>query len=81
MLRPFAWKAAHIGLNEAVERDSFNYLDSPLEEGPRLSFTAHDISSPYLIFKGSLVDPLVRASNDINDPSKLARYLSGMGAD
>jgi hypothetical protein len=32
-------------------------------------------------FKGGLVDPLMRASNDTNDPSKLARSLSGMGAD
>ena len=35
----------------------------------------------YFIFKGSLVDPRLRASNEINTPSKLARYLSGMGAD
>jgi len=32
-------------------------------------------------FKGGLVDPRMRASNDMNDPSKLARYLLGMGAD
>jgi len=30
---------------------------------------------------GSLVDPQVRASNDINVPSKLSHYLSGMGSD
>jgi hypothetical protein len=35
----------------------------------------------YFIFKGSLVDPRLRASNEIHAPSKLARYLSGMGAD
>jgi len=29
----------------------------------------------YLFLKGSLVDPRLRASNDINAPSKLARYL------
>jgi hypothetical protein len=32
-------------------------------------------SNPNFIFKGSLVDPRLRASHDINDPSKLARYL------
>ena len=32
-------------------------------------------------FKGSLAYPQLRASNEINAPSKLARYLSGMGAD
>lgn len=30
---------------------------------------------------GGLVDPQLRASNDINAPSKLACSLSGMGAD
>jgi len=35
----------------------------------------------YFIFKGSLVDPRLRASNELNAPSKLARYLSVMGAD
>jgi len=35
----------------------------------------------YFIFKGSLVDPRLRASNELNAPSKLARYLSGMGAE
>jgi hypothetical protein len=35
----------------------------------------------YFIFKGSLVDPRLRASNKINAPSKLARSLSGMGTD
>ena len=32
-------------------------------------------------FKGGLVDPQLCASNDINVPSKLARYLSAMEAD
>ncbi len=35
----------------------------------------------YFIFKGSLVDPRLRTLNEINAPSKLARYLSGMGAE
>ena len=35
----------------------------------------------YFIFKGSLVDPRLRAPNEINAPSKLARSLSGMRAD
>ena len=34
--------------------------------------------SHYFIFKGSLVDPRLRASNEINAPSELARFLSGM---
>jgi hypothetical protein len=33
------------------------------------------LSHPLSPFKGSLVDPLLRAVNDINVPSKLARYL------
>ena len=33
----------------------------------------------YFTFKGSLVDPRVRASNEINAPSKLARFLSKGG--
>jgi len=37
--------------------------------------------NPQFHFEGSLVDPRLRASNDINAPSKLARYFSGMGAD
>ena len=42
----------------------------------------HNSSHSYLLFKGSLVDLLLRASNKItDDPSKLARYLLGMGAD
>jgi hypothetical protein len=36
--------------------------------------------NPQFHFEGSLVDPRLRASNDIYAPSKLARYLSGMGA-
>ncbi len=37
--------------------------------------TARDFPIPYFTFKGSLIDPRLRASNDINAPSKLARYL------
>ena len=32
----------------------------------------------YFLFKGSLVDPRLRASNDIHAPSKLARFSSGI---
>lgn len=35
----------------------------------------------HFFFKGNLVDPRMRASNEVNAPSKLARYLLGMGAD
>ena len=38
-------------------------------------FTARVFPIPHFVFKGSLVDPRLRASNDINAPSKLARYL------
>ena len=33
------------------------------------------LAHPSIHFQGILVDPLLRASNDINAPSKLARYL------
>ncbi len=38
-------------------------------------FTARVFPIPYFAFKGNLVDSQLRASNDINDPSTLARYL------
>ncbi len=47
---------------------------APFDNGGRANY-------PRSILKGSLVDPRLRASNYINAPSKLARYLSGMGAD
>ena len=38
--------------------------------------TARILPIPYFLFKGSLVDPQVRASNEVtDDPSKLARSL------
>ncbi len=40
--------------------------------------TARVLSIPHYILKGSLVDPRLRTSNDIDDPSKLA-YLSFTG--
>jgi hypothetical protein len=46
-----------------------------LDESP----TARVFPIPHFIFKGSLVDPRMRASNDINVPSKLAHSLSRDG--
>ena len=37
--------------------------------------TARVFSIPYFVFKGSLVDSRLRASNEIHAPSKLARGL------
>ena len=51
-------------------------------EGPfDHSFLFSSPCSPTSLHEGGLVDPQLRASNDINDPSKLACSLSGMGAD
>jgi hypothetical protein len=46
-----------------------------------LIFHCARLPNSSLHFKGSLVDPRLRASNNIHAPSKLARYLSGMEAD
>ncbi len=40
-----------------------------------LSFIVRILPIPYFFLQGNLLDPHVRASNDKNDPSKLARSL------
>ena len=56
-------------------------LHCPYKGWPDWSLTARVRKVSLCLLKGGLVDPQVRASNDINAPSKLARYLLGMGAD
>jgi hypothetical protein len=48
-------------------------LAFPKRKWLTVSPIARVIPIPYFIFKGSLVDPRLRASNDIHAPSKLAR--------
>ena len=63
-------------LRARVPRAHPNSLHLSLEEWPRLPFTVRILPSPDFLLKGSLVDPLVRASNEVtDDPSKLARSL------
>ena len=50
-------------------------------DGGLIDLPLRALQFPHYSFKGSLVDPLLRASNDINAPSKLARFSLGMGAD
>ena len=51
------------------------YRSSILHPEDELGGAARVFSLPHFTFKGSLVDPRLRTSNDIYAPSKLACYL------
>ena len=60
---------------------SFLSWDLCEQEGPSAPLPSPLPVRLLLLNEGGLVDPQLRASNDIDAPSKLARYLSGMRAD
>lgn len=70
----------HHGCSDVtVEASEVTPLCLSFGERPRPPFTSHVLSFPHDIFKGSLVDPLLRTSNDMYASSKLAVLSPGMG--
>ena len=57
-------EAAGVVSTVRIERGPSNSLYFSLGEWPRLPFTARVIPIPHFTFKGSLVDPRLRASNE-----------------
>ena len=77
------WSRLHFTarIEQAPFHCDTSLLAFPYKEWPDWSLTARVQKVSLCPLKGGLVDPQARASNDINAPSKLARYLLGMGAD
>jgi hypothetical protein len=79
-LLPHLREEGRWSLPARIERPQL-YRGGSASRKDRLTTPFSTPSSSISLHEGGLVDPHMRTSNDINDPSKLVRYLSGMGAD